>query len=172
MLCSEDFERLLSMSCGCGLEEKVSLLRRVSAFSSIPIDQLKILASLCSCRSYNPMEFIFRQGEYDTDGYILKSGKVRMIRHYEDRSFIVKQLEPDEFFGGLVLLADIKRLFSAQAVESSVCLIIPRQVFKKFVLQFPDLSLKMLEIMVKRIAAMEDKFLEMYARELKGELLY
>jgi CRP-like cAMP-binding protein len=172
MLCSEDFEKLLSMKCGCGLEDKVSLLRRVSAFGTVPIDQLKILASVCPCRSYNPREFIFRQGEYDTAGYILKTGKVRMIRHYKDRSFIVKELEPDEFFGGLALLADIKRLFSAQAIEPCVCLIMRREVFKKFVLQFPEVSLKMLEIMVKRIAAMEEAFIEMYARELQGELLY
>lgn len=172
MTYSEDFEKLINTTCHCGLDEKVNLLRRVSAFGSVPIDQLKILASFCPCHKYFEGEFIFRQGEYDTKGYILKQGKVRMIRHYEDRSFIVKELEPDEFFGGLALLADIKRLFSAQAIAISECLIVPREIFKRFVVQFPDISLRMLEIMVKRIAAMEDQFIEMYTRELRCDLVY
>ncbi|MEJ5300239.1 MAG: Crp/Fnr family transcriptional regulator [Thermodesulforhabdaceae bacterium] len=172
MIYSEDFEKLLITTCSCGLDEKVSLLRRVPAFGSVPIDQLKILASLCPCRTYQPGQFVFYQGNYDTNGYILKSGRVRMIRHYKDRSFIVKELELDEFFGGLALLADIKRLFSAQAVDLSNCLVVPRDVFKRFVVQFPEVSLRMLEIMVKRIASMEDRFMELYVEELKGEMLY
>ncbi|MCX7823199.1 MAG: Crp/Fnr family transcriptional regulator [Syntrophobacterales bacterium] len=172
MISSRDLEGLITIKCFCGLDEKVSLLRQISAFGAIPIDQLKILATLCPCRKYLEGEFIFRQGEYDSNGYILKSGRVRMIRHYEDRSFILKELEEGEFFGGLALLADIKRLFSAQSVKSSECLIVPREVFKRFVIQFPDISLRMLEIMVKGIVAMEDQFIEMYAKELKCELLY
>lgn len=172
MISSEGFEKLITTTCSCGLDEKINLLRRVSAFGSVPIDQLKILASLCPCHRYYDKEFIFRQGEYDSNGYILKDGRVRMIRHYEDRSFIVKELEVGEFFGGLALLADIKRLFSAQSIGSTECLIVPREVFRRFVIQFPEISLRMLEIMIKRIAAMEDQFIEMYARELKCELLY
>jgi CRP/FNR family cyclic AMP-dependent transcriptional regulator len=173
MIYSEDFEKFMTVACSCGLNEKISLLRRVPAFGSVPIDQLKVLASLCYCKTYQGGEFVFRQGTYDINGYILESGRIRMIRHYKDRSFIVKELEVDEFFGGLALLADIKRLFSAYAVETSTCLVVPRDVFQRFVIQFPEVSLRMLEIMVKHIAAMEDRFMELYVEELKGgEMLY
>ncbi len=172
MNCLEDFEQLLSRECSCITESKINLLRSIPAFGTVPLDQLKLLASVLPCRTFPHGVFIFRQGEHDSNGYIIQKGTVRMIRHYEHLSFIVKELGPSEFFGGLALFADIPRLFSAQAVVDTSCLIIERGVFRKFAVQFPEVALRVLEIMVKRIAAMEDRFIEMHARELKHGSLY
>jgi CRP/FNR family cyclic AMP-dependent transcriptional regulator len=144
----------------CQLDENLDILRTVPAFSSIPIERLKLYAYLSNRRHYRAGEFLFRQGDTDNLGYIVICGKAQVIREYKDHSILLNELVEGDFFGGLVLLSDVPRLFSVRAVNDLECLTIDRETFQKLFMQFPEAAMKMLSIMLKRVIQMEEKLLQ------------
>lgn len=143
----------------CELDQNLEILSRVPVFSGIPAQRLKVYAYLSRRARYDPGEFLFRQGDRDNKGYIVISGRVQMIREYSEQSLILKVIEEGEFFGGLALLSDIRRLFSARAMEAVECLTVDRESFQKLVVQFPEVAVKSIDMMIRRIVEMEERLL-------------
>jgi CRP-like cAMP-binding protein len=150
------------------LEENLEILRNVPAFAGIPLERLKLYAYLSRRIPYGEGEFLFRQGERDDRGYIVISGQAQLVREYANHSAFLEILNEGDFFGGLALLADIRRLFSAKAITPVECLTLDRESFRKLLVQFPELAIKVLEVMIKRIARMEEKLMN---RAIPDDLL-
>lgn len=149
----------------CELDENLEILKALPVFSGIPTDRLRLYAYLSRRERYQPGQFLFRQGDHDNRGYIVIQGKARVIREFQDHFFLLNELGPGDFFGGLALLSDVARLFSVKAQEPLECLTIDRETFKKLVMQFPEVALKVLDVMIRRIAQMEEKLLQMKSDE-------
>lgn len=145
---------------GCELQENLEVWRAVPVFSDIPLQRLKVYAYLSKRARYRGGEFLFRQGDSDDRGFIIISGKVQVIREFEDHSVLLNELKEGDFFGGLVLLADTKRLFSAKAVTDLELLTFDRESFQKLLIQFPEVALKAVDMMIKRLVEMEERFLQ------------
>jgi CRP/FNR family transcriptional regulator, cyclic AMP receptor protein len=149
----------------CELESNLNVLRKIPVFSGVPLNRLKLYAYLCKRRCYLNGEFIFRQGEADDRGYILLSGNARIVREYEDHSVFLNELQEGDFFGGVALLSDVKRLFSVRAATDIECLTLDRESFRKLLVQFPEVGVKVLDMMVKRIVQMEEKLMQKHVHE-------
>lgn len=149
----------------CELEANLAILRNTPAFSGLPLERLKLYAFLCKRYRYRAGEFLFHQGDKDDRGYIIACGRAQVIREYKDHSYILSELHEGDFFGGLALLADIKRLFSVRAVTELEVVALDRESFRKILAQFPETSIKVLEVMIQRIAQMEEKLLEQHVHE-------
>lgn len=149
----------------CELEENLEILRRVPVLSEIPVQRLRVYAYLSKRMRYSQGEFLFRQGERDDRGYIIISGRAQIIREHKEKSLILKEIREGEFFGGLTLLSDIKRLFSVRAVEALECLTVDRESFQRLVVQFPEVAIKAIDMMIKRVVEMEEKLFEMKTDE-------
>ncbi|MBW1975087.1 MAG: Crp/Fnr family transcriptional regulator [Deltaproteobacteria bacterium] len=153
----------------CHIDQNVRILREVEAFAVVPINKLRVLATLFSRKKFVRNSFLFRQHDRDPHGYIIIEGIVQIYRHYTDKSYMLQELTPHDFFGGLALFADIKRLFSAKAATDVTCLVIDRETFHRFTLNFPEVATRVLETMIKRVVALEDKLLDMQIVECRYE---
>ncbi|SMC22796.1 Cyclic nucleotide-binding domain-containing protein [Desulfacinum hydrothermale DSM 13146] len=149
----------------CELDRNVEILRRVDTFAGLPLERLKVYALLCHRLRIEKGQFLFQQGEPADKAYVVIEGKAQIIRQYEDHSFIVHELHPGDFFGGLALLANVKRLFGVRAAEDLELLSIDRESFRKILRQFPELIEKILDVMIGRIVATEEKLLEYHIHE-------
>jgi len=149
----------------CELETNLDVLRKIPVFSGIPLQRLKLYAYLCKRARYGAGEFIFRQGDPDDRGYVLLSGRAQIVREYEDHSVFLNELHTGEFFGGLALLSDIKRLFSVKAATDIDCLTLDRESFRKMLIQFPEVGIKVLDLMIRRVVHMEEKLMRKHIHE-------
>lgn len=144
----------------CEMDENLEILRNIQAFSCIPMDRLRLYAYLSKRMHFKEGEFVFRHGDSDDKGYIIISGRVQVIREYQDRSLLLGEFQEGDFFGGLALLSDIKRLFSVKALTDTHCLTIDRESFRKIMIQFPEIAARVLDVMIKRIVIMEERLLQ------------
>lgn len=149
----------------CELDHNVQILRNVSVFAGIPIERLRLYAYLSKRVRYRSGDFLFHQGDSDNKGYIVVRGKAQVVRELRDQSIFLHELKEGDFFGGLALLSDIRRLFSVRALDDLECLTIDRETFQKLLMQFPDVAMKVLDLMIKRIVQMEEKFLQVQSEE-------
>ncbi len=144
----------------CELEENLAVLRGVEAFSSLPIQRLKLYAYVSRRLCYRAGEFLFHQGASDDLGYIVIKGKLQIVRELRDRSVLLHELKEGDFFGGLALLSNVPRLFSVKALTDVECLVMNREGFQKLLLQSPETAVKVLDVVIKRIVVMEEKLLQ------------
>ncbi|NLJ28538.1 cyclic nucleotide-binding domain-containing protein [Desulforhabdus amnigena] len=144
----------------CEMDANLEIYRNVAAFSGIPIERLKLLAYLSKRVYYRAGEFLFHHGDIDDRAYLILSGKAQVIRELSDHSVFLHEFTEGDFFGGLALLSDIKRRFSIKAITDLECLTINRESFQKLLLQFPEIAIKMLDPMIKRMVQMEEEFLK------------
>jgi CRP-like cAMP-binding protein len=142
------------------MDANLEIYRNVAAFSGIPIERLKLLAYLSKRVYYRAGEFLFHHGDIDDRAYLILSGKAQVIRELSDHSVFLHEFTEGDFFGGLALLSDIKRRFSIKAITDLECLTINRESFQKLLLQFPEIAIKMLDPMIKRMVQMEEEFLK------------
>ena len=149
----------------CELDANLEVLRTIPVFSGIPLQRLKLYAYLCKRACYRAGEFIFHQGDSDDRGYILLAGKAQIVREYEDHSLFLNELREGEFFGGVALLSEIQRLFSVRATTSVECLTLDRESFRKLLVQFPEVGVKVLDLMIRRIVQMEEKLMQKHVHE-------
>jgi CRP-like cAMP-binding protein len=79
---------------------------------------------LASKENFEDGEMIFEEGSTENWIYVLLSGKVEISKNVGGKKVVIQTLQPDDVFGELVFLGDVKRTATAQAVgETTVGII-------------------------------------------------
>lgn len=141
------------------LEENLEILRQTYFFSGLPLETLKIFAYLCTREKFKPGEYIFRQHEDDGRAFYIINGKARLEREDNGSVKEIRECHSGEFFGGLTLMGEIRRLFSLKAAEDTICLVLVRDKFSKAIEQFPDIMPRIFKAVAKNIDSWEEHFL-------------
>jgi CRP/FNR family cyclic AMP-dependent transcriptional regulator len=141
------------------LEENLEILRQTYFFCGLPLEALKIFAYLCTREKFKPGEYIFRQHEEDGRAFYIINGKARLEREDNGSVKEIRDCRQGEFFGGLSLMGEIRRLFSLKAAEDTTCLVLVRDKFSKAIEQFPDIMPRIFKAVAKNIDSWEERFL-------------
>ncbi|KAH0794029.1 cAMP-dependent protein kinase regulatory subunit [Histomonas meleagridis] len=88
------------------LQESV---RKVDLFSFLQDDQLETLVNAMFPLDFEDKHVIIRQGDLPDNFYILRSGKVRVLKKTGDREVQVAVLNPGQYFGELALISGSTR---------------------------------------------------------------
>jgi CRP/FNR family cyclic AMP-dependent transcriptional regulator len=141
------------------LEQNLEILRQTYFFSGLPLETLKIFAYLCTREKFKQGEYIFRQNEDDGQAFYIISGKAVLERENNSSIKEIRECHSGEFFGGLTLLGEARRLFSLRALEDTICLVLVREKFSKTREQFPEIMPRIFKAVAKNIDAWEERFL-------------
>ena len=148
--------------------ENLEILRHIYLFSGLPLESIKVFAFLCTRETFKQGEYLFRQGDDDGQAFYILSGKVRLVHADEDGEQMIQDYGTGEFLGGMTLLGSTHRLFSLKALTEVTCLILNREKFSSTIKQFPDIMPEIIESVVERISAWEERFL--FSREKSCEV--
>ena len=140
-------------------QENLEILRQMDFFSALSLEALKLFAYLCTREKFKVGDFLFHQDDNDGNAFYIISGKAELLRQDEGGDSNLKQYSEGEFLGGLVLLADMRRLFSLRASTDMTCLVLNRDKFSKALEQFPELTPRVFRTMVDRIRAWEERLI-------------
>ncbi|GAC1361263.1 MAG: hypothetical protein NVS2B12_03180 [Ktedonobacteraceae bacterium] len=128
-------------------------LAHVDLFSTLDKKELQALARSCQERSYRAGTTLIAQGDNGVGLYILKSGNVRITiakdpdRPEED----LGTFGPGSVFGEMSLLDELPRSASVIAVDDVVALLLPVWEFRAFLRNQPDVALKLLAVLSRRL---------------------
>ncbi len=128
------------------------LLKKVDLFSFMEEKQIEEVAGLLEFHSFSEGEAIFRAGEKGSKMYLLKSGRVKIIKiSPEGREQIIKFLEKGEVFGEVVLFGVEHYPVTTICQESSEIGILSREKFRSYFLKNPMIGWNMLEVMAQKL---------------------
>ena len=135
------------------------ILAHVDLFSTLNKKELQTLAKSCHERSYAAGSTLFSQGDVGSGLYIVKSGKVRILLATDpDRAAEeISVAGPGEVFGEMSLLDELPRSATIVAVEDVTALLLPVWEFRSILHSHPDIAVKMLAVMSRRLRKAEQR---------------
>jgi CRP/FNR family cyclic AMP-dependent transcriptional regulator len=122
-------------------------LRRVPIFAGLDRKELELVAKLTKEQRYEPGATIVKSGESGHGLYVIKEGKVSVVRDGNK----VASMGPGQFFGEISVLDGGPRTADVKADTETVCLTLISWEVKPLLMDNAAISYKMLLEMVKRL---------------------
>ena len=134
-------------------------LAHVELFSSLDKKELQALARECRERSYRAGETLIKQGDSGAGLFIITAGHVKIIQAQNpDRAEEeLGTYGPGSVLGEMALLDDLPRSASIIAIDDVTALLLPVWEFRTIVRSHPEIALKLLSVVSKRLRKLESK---------------
>ena len=151
-------------------DENKAFLKRVPLFSGLTDSQIERLAAGSVRRNFPKGRTIVAEGEPSQSLYILLSGRAKVQRSdTEGKEVILSVLGSGECFGEMSLIDDAPRSASVITLESSDFMSIAKESFKSVLMTSPEISLRIMKGLVKRLREADKKIetlalLDVYGR--------
>jgi len=147
------------------------LLRNVPLFSVLSENQLEVLTSVVSRRSFPRGTTIIAAGDMTDSLYVIISGRLKvMMSDDEGREVILAILGPNEFFGEMGLLDDHPRSASVVTIEPCELLSLSKRDFKKCLAENFEMTMTVVRGLVKRLREADRKIGSLALMDVYGRV--
>jgi len=137
--------------------ERIAFLKKISLFSSISQEHLDAVARIMFEQWVENGEYICRQGEEGNELYIIKQGEIEVMQDVNGQENVIFTAVEGACLGELAILGNIPRTASLRARGDVQLLVINGDHFLPLLKQHPDLSVRMLKLMVTRVLNAEQR---------------
>jgi CRP-like cAMP-binding protein len=138
--------------------DKMLFLKRVSIFSSMTLEQLRVLTSHLEEQHFLPGEVIFREGDFSQELYIVVTGQIRIVLDYggpHERTLAM--LRPGNFFGEMAIFEGASRSATAVTEAEVELLVLGPDKFKQTIYQKPDMAFEIFRELSARLRRREEE---------------
>ena len=136
-------------------------LARVDLFSSLDKKELETLSKSCQERKYSAGSTLIKQGDTGVGLYVIISGHVKTtLAKNPDRAEVdLGTSGSGSVLGEMALLDDLPRSATVTAVDDVTALLLPVWEFRTTIRSHPEIALKLLGVLSRRLrkAESEDK---------------
>jgi len=135
---------------------KQEFLRKIDIFRDLNHDEIEQIDRQTRMTTVRKGQVIYHQEDTAEGLFLLKRGRVRLSRlSPSGKKLELAVLEPGTFFGELSMLGVSMRNASAEAVDDSLLCVMSEADVERLVLSKPQVGLRMIEILGRRLAAAE-----------------
>ncbi|WDP87899.1 MAG: Crp/Fnr family transcriptional regulator [Desulfobacter sp.] len=147
------------------------LLKSIPLFSGLSSDQLEKITGLAKEKNFSKGEFIFQEGEKGDGFYIVAKGKIKVFKiSFEGKEQILHIYGPGHTFGEVPVFEGKNFPASSMAIEPSLILFLPRNLFVKLITDSPALAMGMLADLSKRLRAFTVQIENLSLKEVPARL--
>lgn len=132
-------------------EAQADLLRelgRLALFVDVPAPELEDIAARCDERTFAGGEWVIRQGDAQSDMFLIVDGEVVVTIDDEDRRVLSK----GSFFGEVSVLLGEPATASILSRTPLRCLVVPGDELEAFLLAHPLVTYRILKAEARRLA--------------------
>jgi CRP-like cAMP-binding protein len=156
---------------GISVPERAALLRRHPLFKELDPKISDRLAAQAKTKSVPRGATIFVKGDAGTCLFAVVSGAVQVTAaSREGKSAMFNQIGAGEIFGEIALLDGRPRTADAMAFTDCRLMIIERRDFLPLLHDFPDVAIKLLELLCSRLRRTSEQVEDLMFLDLKGRL--
>jgi CRP/FNR family transcriptional regulator len=147
------------------------ILARTPLFGGLAKDQLDKVRDISQERTVRKGETVFWEGDAGIGFYIVADGLVKIFKvSAEGKEQILHIYGPGHPFGEVAVFAGHNYPASAQAVENSRVVFLPRQAFIDLIAAHPSLTMNMLAILSMRLRHFTVQVENLSLKEVPGRL--
>lgn len=150
---------------------KREYLRQIDIFRDLSVDEIRALDEMARMTAVPKGRVIHHQEKRGDGLFLLKKGRVRLSRTTADgKKLDLAILEPGTFFGEMALPGEHMRNAEAEAIEDCTLFVVSQANIERLVLGKPEVALRMLEILGRRLAESEARLEDLAYRSLPARL--
>jgi CRP/FNR family transcriptional regulator, cyclic AMP receptor protein len=147
------------------------LLRNVPLFAVLTENQLELLTSVVSRKSFPRGTTIIAAGDMTDSLYVIISGRLKVMMTDDDGGEVILAiLSANEFFGEMGLLDDAPRSASVVAIEPCELLSLSKKDFKKCMAENFEMTMTVLRGIVKRLREADKKIGSLALMDVYGRV--
>lgn len=135
--------------------DNVEFLRKVPLFSELDDHTLREIANAAVEQRWEAGQEIVRQGDTGVGVFIIRSGRVEIAQERGGKAEKISEIGQGSVFGEMALLDEFPRSATVRAIEPTTCLGITRWHFRGILESHPQIALKLLPMLTKRLRAAE-----------------
>ena len=144
------------MVCNCFEREGRNCIEIVPIFSNLSKEEMMEVANITSEKTFEKGEMIYMAGEKGDKLYVIHSGKVKISRISDTgKEQVIRVLGSGEFTGELSLFSTSNFKDNAESLSKVVMCVIHAESFKELMKKYPDISIKIVEVLSKRLENVE-----------------
>jgi CRP-like cAMP-binding protein len=153
------------------MSDRKRILSEIPLFSGLEDRELGELAEVTRRKRLAPQEVLCRKGDESGDVFVIVSGRLRAYSTGKDgREVVFRHQGPGEVVGELGAFASGKRTVNVDAIEESELLVIPRRDFLPVLRRFPDIAIRLLQIVAARVTHLTEAMEDASFRKLDARL--
>lgn len=124
---------------------------------------------------YTPVEFkagapIFSQGDEGRSMYLIQEGELEVLQELDGIEMQIAVLERGDFFGEMAILEAVPRSHSVRALSDAKLVEIDTTGFLKMLQRNPEIAVRMIRKLSRRLARTEEMLFDTYASTLSRPL--
>jgi CRP/FNR family transcriptional regulator, cyclic AMP receptor protein len=124
-------------------------LARIVIFQDLPAEDLERIKHLVFERTFKTGSTLFMEGMQGEVLYLVKSGKIEIMKRKGADDMLIATLGPGEFVGEMSVIDNERRSATARVAEDSVLMVITKQVFQDIIRTIPEGASRMLLAIIK-----------------------
>jgi CRP/FNR family transcriptional regulator len=134
-----------------------TFLRTIPCFAALPAKEVDSLAAVAREDAYRAREYVFQEGDPGTWFCLVKTGRVKIVRHSRTgKDVVLDMLGPGEVFGGVAVIERRPYPAAAQALEPTVVVKIPAAPILALAERSPALIKELALTLGRRLRAAHD----------------
>jgi len=122
-------------------------------------------------RRFAPGTVVFREGEPSDVVFLLQSGRIRLFKQVGAIERSLRVVRPGDLFGELALLEGSRRQSTAVALDESLALGFDHATFHQVAQENPDVGLRVIEQIVRRLRDAEDQIEILMVRDHQSKVV-
>jgi len=103
---------------------------------------------------------VFRQGDPGGSMYVIRAGKVRVLKEAQGRKRVVSTLGPGDFFGEMAVVTGRPRAATAEVLEEAELLKVPANKLQEMVAGNSEVAIRLIQHFAERIEN-ADRFIDL-----------
>lgn len=171
---SEFFKEAPCLRCSIGQimhDQKRPCAAQVPIFECLDDEQLWDVMKVVTPRKFPKDSLLFSPGEESNSLNIIRKGFVRVYTlNPNGRERVIRLLRPGDITGELALTGESKHQQYALALSDVHVCSIMRDDFRALLLRYPDISLRLLAVLSKRLEEAENQASEMAVESVETRL--
>ena len=138
-------------------KDAAEFLKGRAVFAALPAREIEALRALAREETYRPRDYVFMEGDASAWFCIVKSGRVKIVKHSKaGKDVVLEILGPGEVFGGVAVIEGRPYPAAAQAIEPSVVVKLPRDAIVALTERYPAVVKELALTIGRRLRAAHD----------------
>jgi CRP-like cAMP-binding protein len=121
------------------------VLKEQPLFADMSPQDLENMSPAFFEKNFTPGAVLFVEGMTGEVLYLIRSGKVEIVKTDKDgREVVLAALGKGEFLGEMSLIDNLPRAATARTSEETLCLAMTRKSFQQLIEKYPGIAVKLL----------------------------
>lgn len=133
------------------LDRDVQLLKRVALFDVLDVEQLQLLAFNAELRQFRAGDILFEEGASASSAFVIIDGEVSLTQSDASAGTGPRYFGPGTIIGEMAMIANSNRPATARAETHGELFVIPRQLFRRILDEFPETAVRLQKKITARL---------------------